>query len=57
MENLEVEETFTKLKNEYDIVYKKHNVEELSKNNKITRVIIAVILIINIITIWYVSTH
>ena len=57
MENLEVEETFTKLKNEYDIVYKKHNVEELSENNKITRVIIAVILIINIITIWYVSTH
>ena len=57
MENLEVEETFTKLKNEYDIVYKKHNVEELSKNNKITRIIIAVILIINIITIWYVSTH
>lgn len=57
MENLEVDETFTKLKNEYDIVYKKHNVEELSKNNKITRVIIAVILIINIITIWYVSTH
>ena len=47
--------TFYKLKNEYDVTYKKHNVEELNKNNKITRVIVATIFIINLITILYVS--
>lgn len=53
IQNLEVEKTFYKLKNEYDVAYKKHNVEELNKNNKVTRVIIAAILVINIITILY----
>lgn len=55
MINLDLEKTFTKLKNEYDISYKKHNIDELNKNNKITRVIVGVILIINIITIIYAS--
>ena len=55
--NLNLEKTFIKLKNQYDISYKKHNVEELNKNNKITRVIIATILIINIITIIYASLN
>ena len=55
MENMEIDSTFSKLKNEYDVAYKKHNVEELNKNDKITRVIVAVILIINIITIIYAS--
>ena len=55
MENLEIEKSFNKIKNEYDITYKKHNVDELSKNNYVTRVIVAVILIINIITIIYAS--
>ena len=55
MENLKIDSTYLKLKNEYDVAYKKHNVEELSKNNKITRVIVAVIVIINIITIIYAS--
>ena len=53
--NLDLEKTFVKLKNEYDISYKKHNVEELNKNNRITRVIVIAILIINIITILYAS--
>ena len=53
--DLELEKTFMKLKNEYDISYKKHNVEELNKNNKITRVVVITILIINIITIIYAS--
>ncbi len=53
--NLDLEKTFVKLKNEYDISYKKHNVEELNKNNRITRVIVIAILIINIITIIYAS--
>ena len=55
MDNLEIEKSFDKLKNEYDVTYKKHNVEELNKNNKITRVIVATIFIINLITILYVS--
>ena len=55
MDNLEIEKSFYKLKNEYDVTYKKHNVEELNKNNKITRVIVATIFIINLITILYVS--
>ena len=53
IENLELEKTFYKLKNEYDVTYKKYNVEELSKNNKVTRVIVAVILLINILTILF----
>ena len=55
MDNLEIEKSFDKLKNEYDVTYKKHNVEELNKNNKITRIIVATIFIINLITILYVS--
>ena len=55
MDNLDVDKSFEKLKNEYDVTYKKHNVEELNKNNKVTRVIVATIFIINLITILYVS--
>lgn len=55
VDNMNIESTYNKLKNEYDIAYKKHNVEELNKNNKITRIIVGVILIINIITIIYAS--
>ena len=55
MANLELEKTFMKLKNEYDVSYKKHNVEELNKNNRITRVVVIAIFIINIITIIYAS--
>ena len=55
LENLGVELTYSKIKNEYDVSYKKHNVEEMNKNNKITRVIVTAILIINILTILYVS--
>ena len=57
MENLELEAAFIKLKNQYDVTYKKYNVEELNKNNKITRVLIGVILVINILTILYASFH
>ena len=55
MENLGIETTYSKIKNEYDVSYKKHNVEELSKNNKITRAVVLAILVINILTILYVS--
>lgn len=53
MDNLELESSFIKLKNEYDMTYKKYNVEEMNKNNKATIVIIAVIVIINVFTIIY----
>lgn len=55
MKNLDIELTYSKIKNEYDVSYKRHNVEELNKNNKITRVVIITILIINILTIIYAS--
>lgn len=55
IQNLGLEKSFSNIKNEYDISYKKYNVEELKKNNKVTRIIIAVFLIINIITIIYAS--
>lgn len=55
IENLGIETTYSKIKNEYDVSYKKHNVEELSKNNKITRVVVITILVVNILTILYVS--
>lgn len=57
MDNLELERSFMKLKNEYDITYKKYNVEEMNKNNKATVVIIAVIVIINIFTIIYTAIN
>ena len=50
-EKLDIENTFVKLKSEYDVTYKKHNVEELNKNNIVTLVIVAVILVINVLTI------
>lgn len=53
--NLDVNLAFSKIKNEYDVSYKKHNVEELSKNNKMTRIVVITILIINILTIIYAS--
>lgn len=55
IENLELENTFNKLKNEYDVTYKKYNVEELNKNNKVTFAVIITILIINILTIIFTS--
>ena len=51
-EKLDIEDTFVKLKSEYDVTYKKYNVEELNKNNIVTLVIVAVILVINVIAIW-----
>ena len=54
-ENLELERTFNKLKNEYDVTYKKYNVEELSKNNKVTFAVVITILVINILTIIFTS--
>lgn len=55
IDNLEINSMYSKIKSEYDVTYKRHNVEQLSKNNKITRVILITILIINIITIIYAS--
>lgn len=50
-ENLNIEKTFSKLKNEYDLAYKKNNIDELRRNSYTTRTVLVVILIINIIAI------
>lgn len=51
IENLDINSMYLKIKSEYDITYKKHNVEQLNKNNIITLVVVVTILIINIFTI------
>lgn len=55
IENLDINAMYLKIKNEYDITYKKHNVEELNKNNLITLVVVVTILVINVLTIIYAS--
>ena len=55
MDNLDIEKMFSKVKSEYDVTYKKYNVEELKKNNKLTIAMVITILIINILTIIYAS--
>ena len=57
LDNMDINSMYSKIKNEYDVTYKKHNVEQLNKNNKITNVIVITILIINILTIIYASMH
>ena len=51
MENLNVEKTFYKLKSEYDVTYKKSNVDALRKSSNTTKIVLLIILIINIIEI------
>ena len=51
IENLDINSMYLKIKSEYDITYKKHNVEQLNKNNIITLVVVVTILIINIFTL------
>ncbi len=47
--NLNVEKTFYKLKSEYDVTYKKSNIDELRKSSKATRKVLLFILFLNII--------
>lgn len=49
--NLNIEKTFYKLKSEYDVTYKKSNIDELKKSSKVTKRVLLVILILNIIAI------
>ena len=51
MENLNIEKTFYKLKSEYDVTYKKSNIDALKKSSNMTKRVLVVILIINIIAI------
>ena len=55
MENLNVEKTFLKLKSEYDVTYKRNNIDSLKKNSKLTKTILLTILVINIIAFIIVS--
>ena len=49
--NLNIEKTFYKLKSEYDVTYKKSNIDELKKSSKVTKRVLLVILILNIIAV------
>lgn len=51
MGNLNVEKTFYKLKSEYDVTYKKSNIEELRRSSSMTKRVLLVILVINIIAL------
>ena len=50
-ENLDIEEVFLKLKNKYDILYKKYNIEETSKKNGKLAIVIVILIIISIINL------
>ena len=53
IENLDLNNLYAKIKNEYDVTYKKYNIEEMNKNNKITIAVVICIVVINIIAILY----
>ena len=50
-EYLEIEEIFFKLKNKYDILYKKYNVEQFSKKNGKFAIAIVVLILIGVINL------
>ena len=50
-ENLNIDKTFYKLKSEYDVTYKKNNIDALKKSSSMTKRVLIVILFINIIAI------
>ena len=50
-EQLEIEEIFLKLKNKYDILYKKYNIEKISQKNGKFAVAIVVLIVIGIINL------
>lgn len=50
-EYLDIEEIFLKLKNKYDIVYKKYNVEKVSQKNGKFAIAIVVLIVIGIINL------
>lgn len=50
-EHLDIEEIFLKLKNKYDILYKKYNIEKVSKKNGKFAVAIVILIVIGIINL------
>lgn len=50
-EYLEIEEIFFKIKNKYDILYKKYNVEQFSKKNGKFAIAIVVLIVIGVINL------
>ena len=55
MENLGINSTYSRIKNEYDVTYKKNKIEQLNKNNKMVLFVILAFVIVNILTIIYAS--
>lgn len=50
---LQLEETFSKLKNEYELFYKEQEIEKVNKHNKWIITVICLIIIANLINIWF----
>lgn len=50
-ENLEIEEFFLKLKNKYDILYKKYNLEKASQKNEKFAIAIVMLIVIGVINL------
>ena len=50
-EALLLEETYLKLKNKYDILYKNYNIEKIAKGNKVIAIVVIGIFIITLINL------
>ena len=51
-ESLLLEETYLKLKNKYDILYKNYNIERIAKGNKIIAIIVIGIFIVTLMNLF-----
>jgi len=47
-----LEETYLKLKNKYDILYKNYNIERIAKGNKIIAIIVIGIFIVTLMKLF-----
>lgn len=51
-ESLLLEETYLRLKNKYDILYKNYNIERIAKGNKIIAIIVIAIFIVTLMNLF-----
>ncbi|MEI3387191.1 MAG: hypothetical protein V8R42_01955 [Clostridia bacterium] len=47
-----LEETYLRLKNKYDILYKNYNIERIAKGNKIIAIIVIAIFIVTLMNLF-----
>lgn len=50
-EKLDIEEIFMKLKNKYDILYKKYNIEKISEKNEKLAIAVVILIVIGVINL------